>query len=267
MFRRVAYLAVSAATILVLLSGCAFNFQVERREAWRAEADRACMLSRPFRRDDYITPLDSIRENRVCGLREPLAVAALNDGTVVVGPTATIGCPMTVAMEQWLAGSVQPAAMGWFGSPVVSIDQISAYACRGRNGQPDTALSEHAFGNALDVAAFHLADGRVITVAQGWSRGTEAEQAFLRQIHSEACQYFNTVLGPGVEFHDDHFHLDLAHHNEAGTSHYCRPLPIDPPPYPLVAETGPQPFGYTPRSTPRAGGITGIGDFLRALGR
>ncbi len=33
------------------------------------------------------------------------------------------------------------------------------------------------------------------------------------------------MLGPGVKYHGDHFHLDLAHHNAAGTSRYCRPLP------------------------------------------
>jgi hypothetical protein len=33
-----------------------------------------------------------------------------------------------------------------------------------------------------------------------------------------------------VKYHGDHFHLDLAHHNEAGTSRYCRPLPDGPAP-------------------------------------
>jgi hypothetical protein len=225
------------------------------------------MLSRPFRRDDYITPTDSIRENRVCGLREPLAVAALNDGTVVVGPTATIGCPMTLALEQWIAGAVQPSAIARLGSPVVSIEQISAYACRGSNGQPNTELSEHAFGNALDIASFQLADGRVVSVEGDWHRGTQAEQDFLREIHGAACQYFNTVLGPGVDFHDDHFHFDLAHHNEAGTSRYCRPTPVAPPMRQYVAGTGTPAMGYAdPAATP-APFTDGIGNFLGTIGR
>lgn len=264
MFRRVAYLAVTAVTLLLILSGCSFDFHFDRREAWRAEADRACLLSRPFRRDDTITPIDSIRERRVCGLKQPLAVAALNDGTVIVGPTATIGCPMTVALEQWLAGAVQPSALARLGSPVVSIEQISAYACRGRNGQPNTALSEHAFGNALDIASFQLADGRVVSVEGDWRRGTQAEQDFLREVHVAACQYFTTVLGPGVEYHNDHFHFDLAHHNAAGTSRYCRPTPVVPPLRPHVADTGTPPFGYT--EPPSAAGA-GIGDLIQALGQ
>ena len=40
----------------------------------------------------------------------------------------------------------------WFRQPVVEIKQISAYSCRGMNGQPEAHISEHAFGNALDIA-------------------------------------------------------------------------------------------------------------------
>jgi hypothetical protein len=136
---------------------------------------------------------------------------------------------MVAALEQWLAGSVQPAAIARFGSQVVAIKQMSAYACRSRNNQRGARLSEHAFGNALDVGAFQLADGRVVTVKAGW-RGAPEERAFLLQVHAEACKYFTTVLGPGVANHSDHFHLDLAHHGRSGTSRYCRPTPTLPPP-------------------------------------
>ena len=33
---------------------------------------------------------------------------------------------------------------------------LSAYSCRGMNGNPNAHISEHAFGNALDIAAFVL---------------------------------------------------------------------------------------------------------------
>ena len=58
--------------------------------------------------------------------------------------------------------------MRWFGARVVEIKQISAYSCRGMNGNPNAHISEHAFGNALDVAGFTLADGRYISVQNGW---------------------------------------------------------------------------------------------------
>lgn len=78
------------------------------------------------------------------------------------------------------------------------------------NGQPGAHISEHAFGNALDIAAFVLADGRRITVKNGW-HGAPEEQGFLRDVHASACENFSTVLAPGSNrFHYDHIHVDLA---------------------------------------------------------
>ena len=99
--------------------------------------------------------------------------------------------------------------MRWFGQPVVKIKQISAYSCRGMNGQPGARISEHAFGNALDIAAFTLTVGRHITVKDGW-RGLPEEQGFLHDVQAAACQQFTTVLAPGSNaFHYDHIHVDL----------------------------------------------------------
>src|SRR5262249_7267559 len=80
--------------------------------------------------------------------------------------------------------------------PVAEIRQISAYSCRGMNGNPRASISEHAFGNALDIASFTLADGRKITVKNGW-HGLPEEQGFLRDVQAAACGEFTTVLAPG----------------------------------------------------------------------
>lgn len=275
MIRRVAFLAVPVV-IALSLEGCALNlFEFERREAWRADEEQACMAARPFRRDDYITQARAINDHGVCGMERPLQVAALTDGSVTVGPTATIGCPMTLALEQWLAASVQPAAAARLGASVIAIDQMSDYACRTRNNQAGAELSEHAFGNALDIGGFRLSDGRVVTVEDGWSGGSQAERDFLREVHASACQYFKTVLGPGVAYHGDHFHLDLAHHNEAGTSVYCRPDAVVPPSRaPVfnlpVAETPPSPilgFDRTPQATVFDPAEGGIADLIQSLGQ
>jgi hypothetical protein len=126
-----------------------------------------------------------------------------------VKPTATLACPIVSVLDHWLADSVQPAAQRWFGARVVEIKQISAYSCRGMNGNPNAHISEHAFGNALDIAAFTLADGRRITVKEGW-HGMPEEQGFLREVQAAACQQFNTVLAPGSNvYHSDHIHVDL----------------------------------------------------------
>jgi hypothetical protein len=225
MLRGVAFIPMVLA---VLLSGCG-EHAFERREPWRDTEAAACMAQHPFRGDQYISPARNVNDAGPCGMRRPLDVTALNDGTVGVSPTAMIGCPMAVALEAWLTNAVQPAAIARLGSQVVGIRQLSDYSCRNVNGATSGNLSEHAFGNAIDIAAFILADGREITVLHGWN-GTQAERDFLREAHATACQYFKTVLGPGVDLHDNHFHLDLAHHNADGTSHYCRPTPVMPDP-------------------------------------
>jgi hypothetical protein len=150
------------------------------------------------------------------------SVAAV--GPVAVKPTATLACPIVSVLDRWLADSVQPAAMRWFGARVVEIKQISAYSCRGMNGNPNAHISEHAFGNALDIAAFTLADGRRISVKDGW-KGMPEEQGFLRDVEAAACQQFTTVLAPGSNvYHYDHIHVDLM--RRASRRLICQPAAV-----------------------------------------
>jgi extensin-like protein len=145
-------------------------------------------------------------------------------GPVAVKPVATLACPIVSVLDRWLADSVQPAAMRWFGARVVEIKQISAYSCRGMNGNPNAHISEHAFGNALDIAAFTLADGRRISVKDGW-KGMPEEQGFLHDVQATACQQFTTVLAPGSNvYHYDHIHVDLM--RRASRRLICQPAPM-----------------------------------------
>jgi len=154
--------------------------------------------------------------------RDPQVAAMM---PVEVRPAATLACPIVSALDRWLAGSVQPAAQKWFGQQVVEIKQISAYSCRGMNGNPNAHISEHAFGNALDIAAFVLADGHRITVKDGW-HGSAEEQGFLRDVQGSACDQFTTVLAPGSNrFHYDHIHVDLM--RRASGRRICQPGAVD----------------------------------------
>jgi hypothetical protein len=140
---------------------------------------------------------------------------------VALSPPATLACPMVSELERWISGAVQPAAMRWFGSPVAEIRQISAYSCRGMNGNPRASISEHAFGNALDIASFTLADGRKISVKNGW-HGLPEEQGFLRDVQGAACDQFATVLAPGSNvYHYDHIHVDLMRRRDSHRA--CNP--------------------------------------------
>lgn len=145
-------------------------------------------------------------------------------GPVALKPTATLACPIVSALDRWLTENIQPAAMRWFGARVVEIKQISAYSCRGMNGNPRAHISEHAFGNALDIAGFTLADGRYISVQKGW-KGLPEEQGFLRDVQGAACQHFTTVLAPGANvYHYNHIHVDLMRRSSGRV--VCKPAAV-----------------------------------------
>jgi hypothetical protein len=171
--------------------------------------------------------------------------------TATVTPAATLACPVVSALDRWVSEAIQPAAQRWFGQPVVQIKQISSYSCRGMNGNPYSHISEHAFGNALDISAFVLADGHTITVRRGWA-GTPEEQGFLRDVQSAACNIFSTVLAPGSNrFHYDHIHVDLMRRDSG--RQICEPAAI---PGEVVAARARARGGYA-RSRARDPGVTG----------
>jgi hypothetical protein len=161
--------------------------------------------------------------------RSPMVTGTV--GPVGVKPPATLACPIVSALDQWISAAVQPAALRWFRQPVVEIKQISAYSCRGMNGDPNAHISEHAFGNALDVAEFVLADGHRITVQYGW-HGAPEEQGFLHDVQLAACREFSTVLAPGANvYHYNHIHVDLMRRSSG--HRICQPAAI---PGEIVAE-------------------------------
>ena len=149
-------------------------------------------------------------------------------------------CPLAVRYVVWERQTLRPAAEEILGSSVAHVE-ASGYACRRVYGSTDpmSRPSEHARGNALDVSAIELEDGRRITVAYGWGPIREdsraAEQAredfgglpsifpsgppepatpearFLRRIRDEGCEVFGTVLSPEYNTaHRDHLHLDAS---------------------------------------------------------
>src|SRR3546814_11567731 len=68
-------------------------------------------------------------------------------------------------------------------TPFRAIESFGSYACRPVNNQIGGRLSEHARANAADIAAFVLADGRRITVQEGWNGSDQRVRDFLRMAH------------------------------------------------------------------------------------
>ncbi len=128
-------------------------------------------------------------------------------------------CPVAAGMVLWLEKDVQPLAREILGSEVARIQQLGTYSCRRMYGDDSAPWSEHATGNAIDIAGFTLADGRSISVLQDWE-GDDAKAQFLRAARDAACTSFGTVLSPQYNAaHADHLHLDQGRNPAMGA---CR---------------------------------------------
>lgn len=150
-----------------------------------------------------------------CIVAHPLSVKTLGKD-IDIEPDAVLNCATAEAAARFLADVVEPAAKSVFGADLTAISNGSTFVCRPRNGT--TKLSEHAFGNAIDIGAFRLAGGRTIDVA---ATADPKEADFLSKVRMAACGPFKTVLGPGSNAdHALHFHFDLAKRRNGGT--YCR---------------------------------------------
>ncbi len=227
--RILPFAAITA--LIVALAGCS-NQERPRRPAWRTQAENACLAQGLVRPSAVVQPAPEIDGPSICGLTRPFKVSALQDGAVTLGTVSTLDCPMIAALDGWLSTIVQPAARARFGVPVAEVRSMGAYSCRPMNNQPGARFSEHAFGNALDVGGFRLADGRDVSIQRDWARGDEQARAFLQDIHAGACATFTTVLGPGSDvFHYNHIHLDLAMHGATSTGprRICKPRPQQAP--------------------------------------
>jgi hypothetical protein len=135
----------------------------------------------------------------------------LNDIGVPVAGLKALRCGAARAFTGWVRHAVVPAAHQLLGSDVVRVETYGSYACRNviGNAAASRRLSGHAMANAVDVAAFVLADGRRITVAAHWRSADPRVRAFFRSVYGSACKRFGTVLSPDYNYaHRDHFHLE-----------------------------------------------------------
>ncbi|PNU05084.1 extensin family protein [Novosphingobium guangzhouense] len=142
--------------------------------------------------------------------RKPLSAPARLD--VALRPAgAQATCAVDAGLAWWLRNGVEPAAGALLDASVVGIEHLGTVNCRRIGGGDTGSWSEHATGNAIDIAAFVLSDGRRISVARDWQR-QDARGTFLRTVRDSACRSFGTVLSPDYNAaHADHLHLDQAH--------------------------------------------------------
>lgn len=142
-----------------------------------------------------------------CGVENPVAITSV--AGVRLSQTATVDCSIAKALDRWVDEVAQPA----FNGNLVEMQVAAHYICRSRNNVKGAKISEHGKGRAIDISAFILSSGKVLTVAANYNK-------LLRRIYKAGCGYFMTTLGPGSDgYHEDHFHFDTSARKGGA---YCR---------------------------------------------
>ncbi len=162
---------------------------------------------------------EALEDGKACGIERPVALSALPGG-IAVEPPVTIRCEAALQLARWMEGTVKPAlTVAMPGETVASVQQASGYVCRNRNNAETGRISEHAFGNAVDIAGLTLESGKTIDIHPA-DRDSTLGGAFQRAITEAACLYFTTVLDPGSDAaHETHLHLDVK--ARRGGYRYC----------------------------------------------
>jgi len=163
-----------------------------------------------------LPPLDAGPQ---CGYDNGVTLTRNQSQSLGYNPAAKTSCPMAVSLVLWERQIVYAATVRHLGTTVEAITTYGSYSCRRIGGGQTGAYSEHATANAIDIAAFRLADGRTVSVAGHWD-ADDARSRFLKEVRDGACTLFATTLSPDYnKAHADHLHFDQA---RRGGARYCR---------------------------------------------
>lgn len=159
-------------------------------------------------------------EEAGCGIASPLEVTAVLPG-MKLEPKGTMRCEAALALSRWAKNVVVPTTkIAMPDRQVTAFGNASTYICRNRNSAETGKISEHAKGNAVDIATLTFDKGEPLIMKPRHEDGT-MEGAFQRTITTAACLFFRTVLSPGSDAtHQDHLHLDVL--ERKGGYLYCR---------------------------------------------
>lgn len=177
----------------------------ERKKKREAASRKGSVCGVASIKGEEIAPIKS----KISGCGVENAVAVTSVAGVRLSQAATVDCSIAKALDRWVDEVAQPA----FNGNLVEMRVAAHYSCRSRNNVKGAKISEHGMGRAIDIAAFVLSNGKVLTVAQDYNK-------LLRRIYKAGCGYFMTTLGPGSDgYHEDHFHFDTSARKGGA---YCR---------------------------------------------
>ncbi len=175
------------------------------------------------KRGAKFTRLNASVGTGVCSVADAVQLQLIMTGgeTVKLPDQPTLNCGFAVKFTDWITDEASKIVKTATQSTIASLGTGPGFQCRGRNGDASGKMSEHAYGNAVDIERIKLANGETIEIKDAMTIGAKF-QPTLATLRATSCQYFTTVLGPGAnEAHATHFHLDLARRGKNGNHTMC----------------------------------------------
>lgn len=151
-----------------------------------------------------------------CSVENPVNLnsVTVKKNTINLPEAPLLNCKFALQFSKWLNESGVPILSAQADSPIEGISTGPGFECRGRNGDGTAKISEHGYGNAVDISTFRLRNGKTLHVG---------DSTLLPGVRASACGYFTTVLGPGANAaHASHFHFDMGVHGKSGNYRICQ---------------------------------------------
>ncbi len=146
-----------------------------------------------------------------CLVTNPVRVSAVTtlQGRIALTDRPILNCRFARQFAAWLSDAGAGIVSARLNTTLTKVSTGPGFQCRTRNGDPSAKLSEHAFGDAVDITTLTTAGGQTIAVADALNPASPSHPA-LQELRASACGYFTTVLGPGANAaHASHFHFDM----------------------------------------------------------
>ncbi|WP_052376569.1 extensin-like domain-containing protein [Chondromyces apiculatus] len=135
---------------------------------------------------------------------------------ITYSPPIQVDCSFALRLPE-VERILQEEAKEHLGAELSRVVTLGSYACRpvvGRLAGRSGGISEHSFGNAVDIARFEPKRGRSASVMRDYQSGEEPKteptrflRDVVRRLRGEGA--IRRVLGPDFDAsHRDHLHLD-----------------------------------------------------------
>lgn len=164
----------------------------------------------------------AMRGIATCGCHDAVTVTQAPLG-MNLQPKAVLSCQMALALAG-LEQAIHEMAERYLGEKVRTLHQGGTYSCR-KMARFDL-VSEHSYGNAIDVFAFTLESGKKVSVLSDYGALDAPKES-----HSPRAQFLRAVASAAYDrdltsvsltpywdaLHRDHFHFDMARYRVDGS--------------------------------------------------